>query len=55
MAEANHDMSTECGTGETPVPLNGIFRRETPLLERDKLPERAPDVIGVNTMVALTL
>jgi len=48
-------MSTECAMGVTPVPLNGIFKRETPLLERDKLPERAPDVVGVNTTVAFTL
>ena len=37
------------------MPLRGIFNKEVPLLARERLPESAPAVAGVNTTVAFTL
>ena len=48
-------MSTECATGLIPVPLKGMVSSETPLPDRDSAPERPPGVVGVNTIVAVTL
>lgn len=52
---ATHDMSTECATGLTPVPLRGTVKSDTPLPDSDSAPERPPAVVGVNTIVAVTL
>ena len=52
---ATHVMSTECETGLTPVPLRGTVKSDTPLPDSDSAPERPPGVVGVNTMVAVTL
>ena len=48
-------MSTECRIELTPVPLSGIVKSETPLPDRDSAPERPPAVVGVKTIVAVTL
>ena len=55
VALADQVTSTEWEMGVTPAPLRGMLSREEPLLERDRLPERAPAVVGVNTTVAVTL
>lgn len=37
------------------MPVKGTVKTAVPLLEREKLPESAPEVVGLKTMVAVTL